>query len=135
MNMLKSNLIGGSVAGLVFGVAALLLALRESGEQLDWLARLAVAFLFLITIVLVSVALYAIFGQPSSREGESRKHHFVSGFQLAGGILLGFILMTALVGSSTVLFGTFHRSRFSRGAAACIAICGQSRSAAPKEHP
>src|SRR5215472_10555678 len=117
MNKRKTNIIGGSVAGFVFGVAALLLALRDSGEQFDWLARLAVAFLFLITLSLVSVALYAIFGQPSSRDGKSRKHQFVSGFQLAVGILLGFILMTALVGSSAVLFGTLHNSRFSRGTA------------------
>lgn len=122
MNKRKGNIIGGFVAGFVFAAAALLLALRDSGQQFDLLARLAVAFLFLITTTLVIVALYAIFGRPNSREGKSRRHQFISGFQLAGGILLGFILMTALVGSSAVLFGTLHSSRLPRAVAACIAV-------------
>jgi hypothetical protein len=65
-----------------------------------------VAVLVIVIAALVCAALYAVFGKPSSHNGRKRKQQVVNGFRLAGGILLGLVLMGLLVGLSEVAFGT-----------------------------
>jgi hypothetical protein len=119
----KHKIVGGFIAGLGFAaIAFVLLAFGQSGEIDSNSARAAAFFLIVITIALACTALYAIFGRPTSRAGKARKQQVVSGFQLAGGVLLGFALMTALVGSTSVAFGELHHSRLSRPTALGIAL-------------
>jgi hypothetical protein len=115
--------IGGLIAGLAFGGAAL--ALAAFGITTDpnkSAARAAVTFLVLLGASLLCAALYAVFGRPSGQKGKERKRELINGFGLAGGIVLGFLLMTALVGSSAIAFGTVQSTRLSRGVAFFIAL-------------
>jgi hypothetical protein len=105
----NKNIFGGLIAGLAFGGAAL--ALAAFGITTDpnkSAARAAVTFLVLLGASLLCAALYAVFGRPSGQKGKERKRELINGFGLAGGIVLGFLLMTALVGSSAIAFR--HRS-------------------------
>jgi hypothetical protein len=123
MNERKHNNIGGFIAGLGFaGIAFALLAFGRSSDVDSNGARAAVFFLAVITTALACTALYAIFGRPTNQRGKARKQQLVSGFQLAGGVLLGFALMTAVVGSSAVAFGGLHPSRLPRAMALGIAL-------------
>jgi hypothetical protein len=51
-------------------------------------AALAILVLALIGAGLIYAAVYALFGKPSTGQGKKRKQEVISGFQLAGGILL-----------------------------------------------
>lgn len=121
--MSKHNNIGGFISGLGFaGFAFALLAFgRSSGVDSNG-ARAAVFFLAVITTTLACAALYVIFGRPTSHGGKARKQQLESGFQLAGGVLLGFALMTTLIGASAVVSGALHPSRLSRAMASAIAL-------------
>jgi hypothetical protein len=57
----------------------------------------AILVLTLVGVALVYAALYALFAKPSTSQGKERKQEVINGFQLAGGILLGFVLMGGLV--------------------------------------
>lgn len=81
-----------------------------------------VVILILIAAALLCAALYALFGKPSSRVGKRRKQEVVSGFELAGGILLGFVLMGTLVAFAGVLLGVAPSPRVSRLLAAILAL-------------
>lgn len=70
-----------------------------------------VLILALIGTALVCAALYALFGKPSSREGKRRKQEVVNGFGLAGGILLGVVVIGCLVFGAGEAFGTVHWTR------------------------
>jgi hypothetical protein len=64
----------------------------------------AVFVLVAVATALLCAGLYALFGKPSSREGEERKRHIVNGFRLGGGILLGFVLVGTFVAAIGVGF-------------------------------
>jgi hypothetical protein len=73
---------------------------------------IAVFFLVVVGAALLCAGIYALFGKPSSHEGEERRRHVVNGFRLGGGILLGFVLVGTFVAAIGVgLFG--NPARFS----------------------
>jgi len=117
------NVLGGLIAALVFGGAAFAFAaFGITAEANTNAARAAVAFLLFVGTALVLAGLYCFFGRPTTHEGKERKQHIVHGFQLAGGILLGFVLMAAVVGSSQIAFGIVQSPRLSRIAACLITM-------------
>jgi len=117
------NILGGLIAGLAFGGAALALAaFGITADPNKIAASAAVTFLVLLGAALVCAALYAVFGEPSSQKGKKRKRELINGFGLACGIVLGFLLMTALVGSSAIAFGIVQSTKLSRGVAFFIAL-------------
>jgi hypothetical protein len=119
----KHNSLGGLIAGLAFGSSALALAaFGITAEPNKSAARAAVTFLVLLGATLLCAALYAVFGKPSGQRGKERKRELINGFGSAGGIVLGFLLMTALVGSSAIAFGIVQSTRLSRGVAFFIAL-------------
>lgn len=59
-----------------------------------------------IGVALVCAAFYALFGRPSSDKGKKHKQEVISGFRLAGGILLGMALMGLLVFGAATAFGS-----------------------------
>jgi hypothetical protein len=84
---------------------------------------LAILFLALVAAALVYAALYALFGKPSTLQGKKDKQEVISGFQLAAGILLGFVLMASLVGFAGIALGaTSGSSNVSRPVAGIIVI-------------
>jgi hypothetical protein len=86
-------------------------------------ATLAILFLALVAAALACAALYALVGKPSTLQGKQRKQEVRSGFQLAAGILLGFVLMASFVGFAGIALGTTSgSSHLSRPAAGVIAI-------------
>jgi len=88
-------------------------------------ATLAILVLALIGAALIYAALYALFGRPSTGQGKKRKEEVISGFQLAGGILLGFVLMGSLVAFTGIALGTTStRLQISRLLAGVIAVSG-----------
>jgi hypothetical protein len=114
----RTKLIAGAVSGGVFGVSAIFLAGRQTGDEK--LVGVALGFLFVISFGLVCVGLFALFGRPRSHRAKKLREEVTSGFQLGGGIVIGFVLMTALVGSSSVALGITHSPRISRTAAIVI---------------
>ena len=72
--------------------------------RFDSSAILAISILGLIAVGLVFAALYAIYGRPSTASGRERQRHVANGFRLAGGILLGFVLVGTFVISFGVAF-------------------------------
>ncbi|HEV2489146.1 MAG TPA: hypothetical protein VGT03_05015 [Candidatus Acidoferrales bacterium] len=68
-------------------------------------AMLATFFLTLVGGGLVYAALYGFFAKPSTFQGQVFKHQIIHGFQLAGGVLLGFVLMGGLVFFSGIAMG------------------------------
>jgi hypothetical protein len=85
-------------------------------------AAAAILVLVLVGAALVCAALYALFAKPSTARSKKRKQEVVNGFRLAGGILLGFVLMGSLVAFTGIAFGTATSSRVSRPLAALIAV-------------
>ena len=85
-------------------------------------AAIGIGILAAIFAALVCAALYAVFGKPTSHAGEKRKQEVVNGFRLAGGFLLGFVLMGILVGCAGIAFGIAPSARVSRPPAAAIAF-------------
>jgi hypothetical protein len=84
-------------------------------------AVIAMMILGAVALALIGAALYAFFGHPTSHMGKKRKQQVVSGFRLAGGILLGIFLMTCVVyGADFTVFG--GTPRISRPVAALIAV-------------
>ena len=84
-------------------------------------ATAAMIVLVLISAAVVCAALYGLFGKPSSHKGKKRQQEIINGFRLAGGVLLGFFLMTALVfGAEIAFFG--GSPRVSRPVAGLIAV-------------
>jgi len=84
-------------------------------------AVIALMILGAVALALIGAALYAFFGRPTSHAGRKRKQQVVSGFSLAGGILLGIFLMTCVVyGADFTVFG--RSPRISRPVAALIAL-------------
>ncbi len=74
----------------------------------------------LVIAGIVCAAMYAIFARPSTDEGKKRRREITNGFRLAGGIVLGILLMTGFVfGAHIALFG--GSPRVSRSVAAMIA--------------
>lgn len=72
--------------------------------RFDTTAILAISILGLITAGLAFAALYAIYGRPSTASGRERQRHVANGFRLAGGILLGFVLVGTFVMAVGVAF-------------------------------
>jgi len=85
-------------------------------------AVVAECVLLALILALVYAAFYALFGHPSSREGRKRKQETRNGFRLAGGILLGFVLMGSLVACAGIAFGGAGSGRVSRPLAGLIAV-------------
>ena len=89
-------------------------------------ATTALLILCLIAAALVSTAFYALFGNPSSSLGKKRQQEMINGFWIAGGILLGFVLMGSLVAFVGIAFGatytSLHVSRLFAGAIAISAL-------------
>lgn len=86
-------------------------------------ASLAILILTLVGAALVYAALYALIGKPSTSQGKNRKQEVIDGFQLAGGFLLGFVLMGGLVFFAGIACGTTPPSPMvSRPLAAMIAL-------------
>jgi hypothetical protein len=67
-------------------------------------AAAAILVLTLIGAALVCAALYALFGKPSTSRGKKRRQEVINGFQLAGGILLGLVLMSSLIAFTAAAF-------------------------------
>jgi hypothetical protein len=67
-------------------------------------AAAAILVLTLIGAALVYAAFYALFGKPSTAQGEKRRREVINGFQLAGGILLGLVLMSTLIAFTAAAF-------------------------------
>jgi hypothetical protein len=63
---------------------------------------LAPLVLSAIAAGLVFAALYAVLGKPATAEGRKRKQHIVNGFRLAGGVLLGFVLVATFIAAFRV---------------------------------
>jgi MFS family permease len=119
----NKNIFGGLIAGLAFASAALALAaFGITADPNKSAARAVVTVLVLLGAALLCAALYAVFGKPSGQKGKERKRELINGFGLAGGIVLGFLLMTALVGSSGIAFGIVQSTTLSRGGAFFIAL-------------
>jgi hypothetical protein len=70
--------------------------------------------LVVVAVALVCAGLYGLLGKPSTHTGKKRKQHVVNGFRVGGGILLGFALMTILIGGSQIAFGIVHSTKLSR---------------------
>jgi hypothetical protein len=90
-------------------------------------ATLAILFLALVGAALVYAALYAQFATPFTLQGKKRKREVIGGFQLAAGILFGFVLMGSLVGFAGIAFGAtttglIHVSRTFAGIIAISAL-------------
>jgi hypothetical protein len=89
-------------------------------------ATTALLILALIAAALVSTAFYALFGKPSSSLGKKRQQEMINGFWIAGGILLGFVLMGSLVAFVGIAFGaastSLHVSRVFAGVIAVSAL-------------
>lgn len=85
-------------------------------------AIIAVAALLLVATALVGAGLYALFGNPTGHAGKERKQHVIHGFQIAGGIVLGIILMGSVVGCSQIALGIVDSGRLSRTLALFIAL-------------
>jgi hypothetical protein len=83
---------------------------------------IAFSALVVVAAALLSAGLYGLFGKPSTHDGKKRKQHIVNGFQSGGGIVLGIILMTILVGGSQTAFGIVQSTKLSRFAAFLIAL-------------
>jgi hypothetical protein len=67
-------------------------------------ATAAILVLTLIGAALVYAALYALFGKPSTSRAKKRRQEVINGFQLAGGILLGLVLMSSLIALTAIAF-------------------------------
>jgi hypothetical protein len=65
---------------------------------------LVASFLLVVAGALAFAALYAVYGRPTTPSGKERKRHVVNGFRLAGGILLGFVLVGTFVAAVGVAF-------------------------------
>jgi hypothetical protein len=85
-------------------------------------AVVAILFLAAVGAALVYAALYAVFAKPSTSGSKKRQQEVISGFQIAGGILLGWVLMGSLVVFAGVAFGTSASPDVSRPVAASIAV-------------
>src|SRR5690348_1448006 len=74
-----------------------------------------IPFLILISVMVAVIlaAAYAVFGRPRSRTGKNRRQEVINGFRLTGGILLGFLLMTMLVGGTGIACFGLESSRLS----------------------
>jgi hypothetical protein len=84
-------------------------------------AVIVVMILGAVVLALIGAALFAFFGRPTSHPGKKRKRQVVSGFRLAGGILLGIFLMASVIyGTDFALFG--GSPRVSRPVAGLIAL-------------
>jgi hypothetical protein len=84
-------------------------------------AVIATMTLAVLTLALGAAALYASFGHPTSHAGKKRKQQVVSGFRLAGGVLLGiFLMVCAVYGANFAVFG--GSPRISRPVAAMVAV-------------
>lgn len=66
-------------------------------------------FALVVAAALLCGGLYALFGKPSTHNGEKRKQRVVNGFRLGGGILLGIILMGMLVSCSQIAFALWSQ--------------------------
>ena len=85
-------------------------------------AVVAESVLLALVVALVCAALYALFGNPSSSKGQRRRQEIRNGFRLAGGFLLGFVLMGSLVACSGIAFGTVNSTTVSRPVAGIMAL-------------
>jgi hypothetical protein len=89
-------------------------ALEDNANGGDGMSpAVGILILALIGAALVCAALYGLLGKPSSHEGKKRKQEVVNGFRLAGGILLGMVLMGCLVIGAGEAFGTVQGTRLS----------------------
>jgi hypothetical protein len=80
-------------------------------------------FWFSLLSVWHSSTPHALFAKPSTSQGKKRKQEVINGFQLAGGILLGFVLLGGLVGFAGIAFGATSTSlRVSQLFAGAIAV-------------
>ena len=88
------------MAGVVLGVVALVLAFGRDADAVA--AKSAIAILALLTAALFCAAMFAVFFRPTSAKGRKLRLEVVSGFRLAGGILVGIAVFCALLASSLV---------------------------------
>jgi hypothetical protein len=84
-------------------------------------AVVGILVLSAVGAALVYAALYAIFANPSTSGGTKRQQEVISGFQIAGGILLGWVLVGSLVGFAGIALGTYASDDVPRPVAALIA--------------
>jgi len=77
---------------------------ETTGMSSDAANVLAAAFLLVVAGALAFAAFYAAYGKPTTLAGKERKRHVVNGFRLAGGIILGFILIGTFVAAIGVGF-------------------------------
>ena len=66
-------------------------------------AVVAISVLASIAAALVFAALYAIFAKPLTPGGKNRQQEVINGFQIASGILLGWVLVKAKGGRSPTI--------------------------------
>jgi hypothetical protein len=73
-------------------------------------AALAILVLALVGAALLCAALYALFAKPSSALGKKRKQEMANGFQIVGGLFLGFALMGMFVAFAGLALGVTSTS-------------------------
>jgi hypothetical protein len=83
-------------------------------------ASIALAILGVVALAVLLAAAYAIFGKPHSPESKERHWQVVSGFGIAGGILLGALLVGFLVIGLGIAFFGIESSRISSKAMAFL---------------
>jgi hypothetical protein len=85
-------------------------------------AVLAISVLASIAAALVFAALYAIFAKPLTPGGKKRQQEVINGFQIARGILLGWVLVGSLVGFAGIALGFNPSDDWPKPVAALIAV-------------
>jgi hypothetical protein len=73
-------------------------------------AVVTISVLASIAAALVFAALYAIFAKPLTPGGKKRQQEVINGFQIAGGILLGWVLVKAKGGRSSTMDSDLMRA-------------------------
>ena len=74
-------------------------------------ASIALVFLGAVALAVLLAAGYAVFGKPRSSKSKERHRQVVSGFAIAGGVLLGAFLVACLVFGIGVAFFGLESSR------------------------
>lgn len=83
-------------------------------------ATIATLILAAVALAVLFAAAYAMFGRPHSPESKKRQRQVVSGFAIAGGILLGALLVACLIIGIGIAFFGIESSRVTSKAMALV---------------
>ena len=90
------------------------IAIDMLNDVADWgiITTVDSATLAILFLALVGAALDALFAKPSSSLSKKRKQEMANGFQIAGGLLLGFALMGSFVAFAGITLGVTSSTKF-----------------------